>query len=421
MRHDLINTVFMFPGVGSHYTGMGAYLYHRYSMARETFEEASDTLHLDMTSLCFSKDQQQQLNRLEHAQAALVCVSVAAYRVFVQEMEFEPDAMLGYSLGEYSALCCAGAASLSDTLQLVYQRGAIVSRQAAAIDGTMAWVTNLEATVVEETCREMSTTADPVYLSAYDTPYKTSISGSHRMIRAVGEALVERGGIVIPIQMSGPFHSPWMQPAADEFKPLVHSVALRPPRIPVIANWNGRPYGDQVEEVATNLVLQLVNPVHWHSSAEYALQRGMRVAVEIGPKNVLQYLMKSLSPTLRTFTFDKEKDVLEASRGLLVQDSDYLSIMARCLTAVVAVKNRNASREEYAKYVMEPYRQIEARYEALRAAEERPLYEDAVAAIDMLKLALETKRVPVQEGNHRMQQALDYKRLKRGERQCIQK
>lgn len=407
----MANTVFMFPGVGSHYSGMGRYFYDRYAIARETFEEASDALGLDMAALCFEKERKAELDRLENAQTALVTVSVASFRVFEQEIELKPSAMLGYSLGEYSALCAAGALGLTDALKLVHARGVIVSEYIATVDGTMAWVNNLAPHVVEEICETLRGQGHQVYVSAYDTPEKTSISGTNEDVRLAGEKVVEHGGIAIPIKMSGPFHSPLMQPAADRYHELLLGVQMAQPQVPVIANRHGLPYGSG-ESVLDNLHLQLVQPVRWLDSLRYLLENGMTTAVEIGPKNVLQYLLQAVAPEVRTGTWDKEKDVRKTEQRLIVQEEEYAAVMARCLVVVAGTRNCNQDTADYTNRVVLPFRQIQDRYEQLAGTQQAPQLADVQDALKMMNTALEAKRLQSEERERRLQAVLENKILK---------
>ncbi|GGA37479.1 hypothetical protein GCM10007416_07990 [Kroppenstedtia guangzhouensis] len=403
--------VFMFPGVGSHYPGMGKYFYDHFSIARETFEEASDTLGTDMAALCMNKSRKADLDKLENSQTALVTVSVAAFRVFEQEIGLQPDAMLGYSLGEYSALCAAGAIGLADVLKLVHERGVIVSEHASSIDGTMAWVTNLAPEVVEQICMEVMATGEKVYVSAYDTPQKTSISGSKAAIRLAGEKVVEHGGIAIPLQMSGPFHSPLMQPAADRYRKRLLDVKMQPPAVPVVANQNGLLY-DDAKSVLDNLYWQLVRPVRWLDSLRYLIREGMTTAVEVGPKDVLKYLMHAIDPNLSVCTYEKEKDIRKTKQALIVQESEYGEIISRCLTVVAGTKNHNTDPIDYERRVVIPFRQIQNRCEEWIASETLPKFSDVRAAIQMVQTALEAKRIRAEERERFLCEILNHKVLR---------
>jgi len=297
---------FMFPGVGSQCVGMGKYFYDNFQIARQTFEEASDTLTVDFTRLCFSPSEAKELEKLENSQLALLSVSTASARVFEQEIGIEPRYCLGHSLGEYSALCCAGSLALSDALVIVKERGRILSRAASTMGGIMAWVINLETKVVEKVIAESSGEGDEIFISAYDSPTQSSISGPRDTVVRVGRKLEKEGAIVYPLKLSGPFHCPLMAEAAEKIKPVLQQVTYRTPRYPVIANRNAAVYPE--EGVVDNLSMQLVHPVRWQASIQFLLDRGIDTAVEVGPDKVLKHLMKNNTADIETFSFENAGD-----------------------------------------------------------------------------------------------------------------
>ena len=234
--------VAMFPGVGSQHVGMGKEFYHNFKVARETLAEASDVLSIDLARLCFATGSKEELAGLVNSQAALLAVCVATYRVYRQEVGECPDFALGHSLGEYSALCSAGVIRFPDALLIVKQRGILLNETAAAMAGLMAWVINLDNQVVEQICRDYSRLGPEVFVSAYDAPTQSSISGPRAGIMELGERLVKEGAIVYPLNVNGPFHSPYMEPAARQIKARLHRYEFGPAAFPVIANQNALPY-----------------------------------------------------------------------------------------------------------------------------------------------------------------------------------
>lgn len=294
---------FVFPGVGSHYSGMGEFFYTNFKVAKETFEEASDVLTMDFKNLCFSKEQYSELNKLENSQSALVCVSMAIFRVLSKEFGIKPHYCLGYSLGEYAALCCAGAIKFEDGLMIVKERGIIISEEASKINGTMAWVVNINAIEVEKICQNSE-----VFISAYDSQQKVTISGTVEAISTVGKKIEKEGGLVFPIKMSGPFHCPLMNNAANKFKTVLDLYSYENPYIPVVANINALPYTGHID-VAMNLSLQLVQPIRWQDSIQYLIFQGVKAVIEVGPKNLLCYIIKMNTNKIQTFSLDKGNDL----------------------------------------------------------------------------------------------------------------
>jgi [acyl-carrier-protein] S-malonyltransferase len=304
MRDD----VFMFPGVGSQKTGMGKSFYDHFQVVRDTFAEAGEHLKRNFAELCFSPEAKQDLDKLENSQLATFVLSMAIYRVFRQEIGGKPRFFMGHSLGEYSALCCAGFMQFPEALALVKQRGMILTEAASTMNGIMAWVINLDNKIVETVCKEAREQGEQVYVSAYDTPFQSSVSGDKESVIRTGRILEKHGAIVYPLKMSGPFHCPLMKPAADRIKEILASYRFQSTDAAVIANFNARPYQSR-HDVAENLSLQLTNPLHWQSSVRYIEEQGVTEAVEFGADKVLKHLLKNNSHAIKIFSLDKIEDM----------------------------------------------------------------------------------------------------------------
>ncbi|GIN99875.1 acyltransferase domain-containing protein [Brevibacillus laterosporus] len=404
------NIIFMFPGVGSHYFGMGKTLYDNFSVAKLAFEEASDAVKMDIAKLCFSPDCKDELQKLKNSQIALVCVGVTTYRVFMEEIGLLPAFSMGYSLGEYSALVCAGAIQFRDALQMVQERGDVVSDVAKRIAGTMAWVTNIDSQTVEKICEEVSRIGEEVYVSAYDSPLKTSISGTNTAIRKAGDKVVEAGGIAIPIKMSGPFHSPLMKEAASKFKGILSNYNYQQPQYPVISNYTALPFTDRAS-ISENLSLQLVSPIRWQESLQYGLTRGTDIAIELGPKTVLKYLLESNTKEYPVYSFDKAEDLQVIKNAFFFTEEEYMHLIAKCLATVVSTKNYNKQISHYEELVVQTFDQVQNSYEQLLETKTLAKKEHAEAAIQMLQTALVAKNLPEEKRADQMKKVLGHKRF----------
>lgn len=302
------NIAFMFPGVGSHCPGMGKDLYENFKIFRETFWQASDVLNKDFSVLCFSEKSKKELDELENSQLALLTVSVATHRVYMEEIGLCPQYYLGHSLGEYSALCCAGILEFPQALKIVRARGRILKKVVATMNGIMAWVINLDNKITEKICRESFSRGENIYISAYDSPTQSSISGSKEAVMSVGRSLEKEGAIVYPLKLSGPFHCPLMEEPATQMKSILKKHESNPPAYPVIANWNAGIYKDQ-ESVVNNLALQLVQPIRWQESIQYLIGQGVSHAIEMGPGKVLKHILKNNTTSIDMLSLADEKDL----------------------------------------------------------------------------------------------------------------
>ncbi len=403
--------VFLFPGVGSQYVGMSKSLYDNFKIFRETIEEAGEVLKMDLPGMCFLPTKKEELNKLENSQSALLAFSTASYRVYMQEIGIQPHYCMGHSLGEYSALCSAGVIQFPDALRLVKQRGLIVNEVAASIEGTMAWVVNLETKVVEDVCRETFKEGQEIYVSAYDSPNQTSISGRTETLMKVARELEKKGAIVYPLKLGGPFHCPLMKEAAEKMISILQQYKYGQPKCSVIANRNALPYKD-AESVVDNLSLQLISPIRWKTSVDYLKDQGVEIAIEMGPKNVLKFLVEKNTDSIGVYTTDNDQDLKFINDELIIGKEEHLSIIGKCLGAAVSTKNRNSNSDEYEEKIVKPYKRVESFYKKFAANGHCPGENHVKEAIQMLRSVLAVKKVPQQEQKYWFNHVLGNKMIK---------
>lgn len=392
--------VFVFPGVGSQYVGMAKKFYDQYQVVKDTFAEASDILKTDMLALCIDPAKKKELNELENAQTVLVTLSTAMFRVYMAEVGVRPHYCIGHSLGEYSALCAAGMIRFADALQLVHQRGLIIKNVSAAGNGTMMWIINLDTQHVAAYCQELREKGEEVYVSAFDSATQSSISGTNESIMKAAKTFEKEGAIVYPLKMSGPFHSPLMHEAARQMAAVLNTFQYHEAICPVIANRHALPY-EGVTSVAENLSQQLVSPIRWQACVDYVLAQHVRVALEIGPKDVLKFLLKKNSPDITPYTMDNAEDFKNFKERWILSKDEYGEAIGRCLGAATSCKNYNYNNTEYEEQVIKPYRQIETLYNQWK---ERPstfpstlTEKEWQQAVQLLQGILTGKKIPAEQ------------------------
>ncbi len=411
MDNVLPKIALVFPGVGSQHTMMVKSFYDNSEAVRSTFEEASEILKINLKEICFSTDLKDELNKIEVSQVALLVASLSVYRTFETEFGFLPDYCLGHSLGEYSALCASGIINFSDAVEIVMQRGRIIKEAISTCDGTMMWVINLDSSIVEETCMENSGDSDRVYISAYDTPTQCSISGNNRSILKVAQELEKKGAIVFPLKMSGPFHSPLMHKAAEEMKSVLRQFKFNAPRISVISNYSALPYTDE-NSVVENLSRQLKSPIRWTQSVSYLVDAGVRTAIEIGPKDVLKFLIKKNTSHIEAFSFNEFTQIEQLRDSIVIGREQALELIARCLKIAISTKNCNSNTSTYQKDVVIPYKEIEGLYLELREKNLYPDKEQVLKAVQMVISVLEAKKTPIDLRSKKLEQIFQNKILK---------
>ncbi len=318
---NMENIAFLFPGVGSQHHAMGKEFYENYEIFRNTIEDASNILSQDFRSLFYLKEENENLNKLDNAQLALVIISIATFRVLQQELNIQSKYYLGHSLGEYSALCCAGYISFKDTLQLVKERGKLINEICTQQKGTMMWVINLDTNIVEKICKEYNSQGYEVYVSAYDSATQCSISGSNSNILTVARRLEEAGAIIYPIKMQGPFHSPLMEEAAEKMRTILMKYEFKLSSNIVLANRNSLPYTDS-KSIVDNLSMQIKSPIMWKQSICYLEERNVLYAIEIGPKDILNFMVKRITKNILPFTLNSINDLKKIKDKIGILQAD---------------------------------------------------------------------------------------------------
>ncbi len=297
----------VFPGQGSQQIGMLRELAERYSVVRTTFEEANEALGYDLWQVV-QEGPEEALNATACTQPALLTASVAIWRVW-QELEGpRPGAMAGHSLGEYSAMVCAGVIGFADGVRLVKLRGEAMQRAVPVGQGGMAAILGLDDATVEKACAEAEQN-DVVAAVNYNAPGQVVIAGSKAAVeRAI--VLCQGAGAkrAMPLPVSVPSHCALMRPAAEELKAAMAELDMRAPRYTVYQNVDAQAHAD-VETLRTRLVEQLYQPVRWTSCVEAMVAGGAEVFIECGPGKVLTGLGKRIA---------------KGSKGLAVNDPDSL-------------------------------------------------------------------------------------------------
>jgi len=397
--------VFLFPGQGSQFVGMGKHLCENFASARMAFEEAGDALGFDLKKLCFEGDS-DELTKTENAQPAILTSSIAALRVYMEEIGLEPMACMGHSLGEFSALVCAGGMEFKDALKIVRVRGQLMQEAVPIGVGAMAAITKIESSIIEEECKKLSIDGKVVVISNYNSPGQYVISGHTGVVTDAVEKLKEMGARAVPLKVSAPFHCPLMKPAADKLKEELEKYNYNPLKYPVISNVTALPYEGH-EKIVENLFIQMVKAVRWQESMEYLKKLGIDIAVELGPQVVLKNLTKKNAPDIKVFSYDKEEDVKALKDELKVDASSQKNtpmVISRCLAIAVCTQNHNWNDDEYQKGVVQPYRKIQKLQEELDKTTRKPTVEEMREALEMLRSVFETKKTPIEEQVERYNQ-----------------
>lgn len=287
---------FIFPGQGSQYAGMGKDLYEKYSSAKKIFDMFDSILGRCLSKMCFEGNE-EDLKQTINSQPAILAVSMAAYEVFKSKGNIVPDYLAGHSLGEYAALYAGGVIGCSEVIKLVQKRADLMNK---AQSGSMTALLGMD----DEKLKEMLNIASSegiICAANYNTPDQTVISGETKAVEKANELAKEMGAKrVIPIAVSGAFHSPLMKPISEEFSRFVNDTNVNDANIPVVTNVDAKATVDKAE-FASKMVKQMYSSVYWKQSVSFMVEQGVDIFIEIGPGKVLSGMIKKICKTAKVY------------------------------------------------------------------------------------------------------------------------
>lgn len=296
---------FVFPGQGSQTVGMGKTLAEAENFARVYFDKADEILGYSLSKIIF-EGPQEELTLTVNAQPALLTTSIAVLELF-KRAEIFPDYTAGHSLGEYTALVCAGAMSFEDAVYVVRKRGEFMEEAVPNGEGTMAAVLGLERAKLQQVTEEVTAQGNPVQMANINCPGQIVISGSKQGVELASVKAKEAGAKrVLPLNVSGPFHSRLMEPAAEKLRKELDKIDIKKANIPVIANVSASEMTEP-EDIKKKLIRQLSSPVLWEDSVQKLIDLGVDTFVEIGPGKVLSGLIKKINRSVQTYSVSDQQ------------------------------------------------------------------------------------------------------------------
>jgi [acyl-carrier-protein] S-malonyltransferase len=303
-----VKVAYVFPGQGSQKVGMGQDLYIHYASAKQVYDQVDEILGFSLSRLCFEGPEEDLLQTI-NVQAAVLTTSIACLKAAEEATKFtlpHPTYVLGHSLGEYTSLVVAGVLGLSDAVRLVRERGRLMNEAGRRKKGGMLAIMGLELPVVENICLSVGTVVSNV-----NCPGQIVISGAQENLdKARRLAQIKGARRVIPLKVSGAFHSNLMEPAMEGLKNAVSGLTFNKPMMPIIANVTAQPL-TAVETIREELISQIIHCVKWQQSVEATISKGVTTFFEIGPGEVLTGLIKRISPGAQTFNINNVDSLTE--------------------------------------------------------------------------------------------------------------
>lgn len=306
------NVALIFPGQGAQKVGMGLEFYQTSPQAKAIFDEA-DTVCTGLSKVIF-EGPPEKLTSTAYCQPAILTMSLAALKAFQAHVKFKNISIpfaAGLSLGEYSALAAAGVMSFADTLRLVQQRAALMEEATKEAKGAMAAVIGFDKAKLVEICRQ--TGAEVANFNSHEqiviTGAAVKVEAAIEAIKAAGPADGGSGGQkIIPLTVSGAFHSTLMANAARGFADVLKNVVIHPAAMKVVSNVDGQPQND-AQIIRGNLAKQITSSVQWVASVEYMIAQGVQEFIEIGPGKVLRGLIRRINPSVAVYNIEKPVDI----------------------------------------------------------------------------------------------------------------
>lgn len=294
---------FVYSGQGSQYHGMGQELYESEPIFKQTIDEADQIVDFDLKELMF--DENEKLHQTEYTQPALLAMEVGLTRLLAAK-GIKPDVAAGLSLGEYAALVASGALDFAETVRLVQKRGRFMTEAVPSGKGAMAAIMGLNRQSVITVCKQFEDQG-VIVPANYNMPGQIVIAGEKQVLDQAVDSFIQAGAKrVIPLNVSGPFHSELLEPAAVNLAEELQHVSLSPMTIPVVTNLTGSVIASS-EEIVPTLIQQVKSPVYWEECIATMIQMGVDHFVEVGPGRTLCSFIKKIDRSVKTQNVENQQ------------------------------------------------------------------------------------------------------------------
>ena len=292
---------FIFPGQSSQRKGMLLELYQESQTVKQTFTEASEILGYNVADTCFNDDSNRLMDIAVSAPIILT-TGVAAYRHIQKHYSIKPMLAAGHSLGEYTALTCAGVLSFEQALPLVTYRSELAKRVMSEHSGVMSVIFKISESEVEELCKQMRRSGAQVWISCYNSDQQVCVAGRVEDIAVLEKQAKLLGASFKRLVGNAPYHTPLMRDAVEELRGFLQGCTISAPRYPIVSNVSMQPYTEF--STIENLLLQLQHPVKWHHTIQYITKQNTDTFIELGSGQILTRLLGATAPDVQAFSYE---------------------------------------------------------------------------------------------------------------------
>ncbi len=301
-----MKTAFLFSGQGAQYSGMGKELYSNFGVFRQVFDEADAALPFSVSSVCFDENESAKLSETKYCQPAILTFSTACFKL-LEQAAIKPDVMAGLSLGEYSALTASGVFDFSDAVRLVNKRGEFMAEAVPSGQGAMSAVLGIETERLEQICDQVTSEGYYVICANYNAPGQIVISGEVLGVERAEKLALENGAKrAVRLDVSGPFHSKMLMPAAQMLEAELQNICINDMNTPVVSNVDAD-FIKSKDDVVPTLLKQIVSPVRWEQTIRNMLSDGVERFIELGPGKTLCAFVKKVKRDAKIYNIEDIK------------------------------------------------------------------------------------------------------------------
>ncbi|MCD4694442.1 ACP S-malonyltransferase [bacterium] len=395
----MFNNVFLFPGQGSQYVGMGKSFYDNSSLARKRFKQADKVLGFDFTKLCF-EGPYSELSKAENIQPAVLLISVIAFEAWMKKIEIPPRFLIGHSFGELSALACSGAIDFEDAIRIARLKGKIAVALVQDKSVAMSVIKNINQKDLEKICEKVSSKEEFASIGVINSNNQITITGYKDAIEKVHSIVNKKGGEYQKINTDAPFHSSVLREGVNKLKKELNKIKINSFKYPVFSSTRLSFYKNSkdVVDIISNSYIEMVD---WIKTMEFLKKENIDTTVELGPQKILTNIVSENYKDFWPYSFSKYGDIDFLLEKFNLSGDKKYNIVSKCLKIAVCLKNNNENELDYEKKVIKSYNKVFKEFAVSKDKKIELSLNQVIEALNMLDLIMKIKKVDSDEVNER--------------------